>query len=164
MTEPYFDFPLPPPLTAHDSRVWVFAPVVRGVLDNFAFNMAPFCIYFGFVAPSFSSFSKMFFFLLLTFLAGYLTTCHERWCPFAAYAALQEAALLLYLQLGGSPFPVRRFLCMEGKACLFSIVRKPCSHAYRVPRDLAPVIPRSSVGSRAGIPGVAGVLGLSAKQ
>ena len=35
---------------------------MRGVLGNFVFNMTPFCIYFGFVAPSFSSFSKIVFF------------------------------------------------------------------------------------------------------
>ena len=33
----------------------------------FAFNMTPFCIYFGFVTPSFNSFSKSFFFFVTVF-------------------------------------------------------------------------------------------------
>ena len=64
----------PPPPTAHDSRAWVFAPVVRGVLDNFVFNMTLFCIYFGFVTPSFSSFSKIVFLAISLFLARYICT------------------------------------------------------------------------------------------
>ena len=55
-------------------------------------HLKDFFTLFGFVAPSPSSFSKIhFFFALLTFLAGYLTMRHDRYGPFAAYAALLNA-------------------------------------------------------------------------
>ena len=51
-------------------------------------QLAPFCRYFSFVAASSSSFSKIVFLRCCHFGLGVLATCHDRYGPFAAYAAL----------------------------------------------------------------------------
>ena len=52
-------------------------------------QLTPFCRYFSFVAASSSSFSKIVFLCCCHFGLGVvLATCHDRYGPFAAYAAL----------------------------------------------------------------------------